>query len=85
MPCQSSVEPCTFRVYRVDLEIRPDPTPEEREALVAALASAGSAAAGPYRSVWRVAGLLENVSEVGAPPSLGSAEPLRNSRGASRA
>ena len=68
----------------MDLEITPEPTPEEREALLAAL-STPDGHADPYRSVWRLAGLLENVeSGADAPPAGVDGSP-RSRRGASRA
>jgi len=45
----------------VEIEIRPEPTADERAALLAALASATERQTDPYRSVWRLAGVLENV------------------------
>jgi hypothetical protein len=69
----------------VELEIRPEPTAEERAALLSAVQPNG-AEPEAYRSVWRLAGLLENVESgvdcvVAAPP----ADSPRSSRGASRA
>ena len=44
----------------MEIEITPEPSPEERAALVQALADGHKPADG-YGSVWRLAGLLENV------------------------
>jgi hypothetical protein len=44
----------------VELEIRPEPTDEERAALLSAVQPNG-AEPEAYRGVWRLAGLLENV------------------------
>ena len=72
----------------MDVEIRPEPTPQEREALLSALGSAGARAGRPgsYWSVWRLAGLLENVDSGadGFPAAAPDGAP-RSSRGASRA
>jgi len=69
----------------MEIEITPDPSPEERAALVQALGARDRPADG-YGSVWRLAGLLENVdSDDFAPrvaPAVGSP---RSSPGASRA
>ena len=71
------------RVIGASLEISPEPTPQEREALLAALASSRDVHASPYWSVWRLAGLLENVeSAAEALPAEGAP---RSNRGASRA
>ena len=53
--------PYAFSLCGVEIEITPEPSAEEREALLAALASGPDGRADPYRSVWRLAGLLENV------------------------
>jgi hypothetical protein len=70
----------------VEIEITPEPSPEERAALLNALAERGEGSAGGYRSVWRLAGLLENVDSDDftprAAPAVGSP---RSSRGANRA
>lgn len=68
------------------IEITPEPSPDERAALLAALGSALDARSDGYRSVWRLAGLLENV-ESGADAPLPAAEAgsERSSRGANRA
>jgi hypothetical protein len=48
----------------VDVEIRPEPRPEEREAILAALEKLMTRdAAGPYVSAWRVEGIKENLGE----------------------
>ena len=75
-----------FSLYGVEIEITPEPTADERAALVAALAQAPDGGTDPYRSVWRLAGVLENV-ESGAdapPPTVDEGSP-RSRRGASRA
>jgi hypothetical protein len=70
----------------VQLEITPEPSPEERAAIVSALESRGGESAGPYRSVWRLAGLLENVESAGDAPRFASdTGSPRSSRGANRA
>jgi len=66
------------------VEITPEPSPEEREALLAAIASDGDPRAEPYRSVWRLAGLLENAESAPEPPLSGVPPGVpRRSRGAS--
>jgi hypothetical protein len=48
----------------VDVEIRPEPGPEEREAILGALEKLMTRdAAGPYASAWRAEGIRENLSE----------------------
>ena len=82
----SSVVRGAFSLYGMEIEITPEPTQEERAALLAALASAPHGGPDPYGSVWRLAGVLENV-ESGAsppPPAVGEGSP-RSRRGASRA
>src|SRR5262245_64800797 len=70
----------------MEIEIRPEPSPEERAAILAAFAERRDGRAEGYGSVWRLAGLLENVdSDDFAPragPAVGSP---RSSRGARRA
>jgi hypothetical protein len=58
------------RLQPMEPEIRPDPTPEERAAILATLELlADDAAPGAYRSGWRDAGIRENVDEpAGADP-----------------
>jgi hypothetical protein len=70
----------------VEIEITPEPSREERAALLEALAARDEATAEGYRSVWRLAGLLENVdsAEFAPPPAPAPASP-RSSRGARRA
>jgi hypothetical protein len=65
----------------VDIELTPDPAPEEREAIEAAVQKliAGSSAPAAYRSAWRVAGIREAVEDQAA-----EARP-RSSFGATRA
>ena len=60
-------------------EIRPEPTPEERAAILAALEQLFSDGGTPpaYESAWREAGIRENLDE--------SAEEPRSSPGAIRA
>ena len=78
--------PDAFSLYGVEFEITPEPTPEEREALLAALTSAPGGHTDPYRSVWRLAGLLESVESGGeAPRSAAAGGSPRSSPGASRA
>jgi hypothetical protein len=70
----------------VELEITPEPSPEERAAIAGALESRVEESAGPYRSVWRLAALLENVESAGDAPRFPSdSGSPRNSRGANRA
>jgi hypothetical protein len=69
----------------VEIEITPEPSPEERAALLNALAEREGSAGG-YRSVWRLAGLLENVDSGDfAPPAAPAVGSPRSSRGANRA
>jgi hypothetical protein len=65
----------------VDVELTPDPAPEEREAIEVALRKliAGSAAPVSYQSAWRAAGIREAVEDQAA-----DARP-RSSFGATRA
>ncbi len=67
------------------VEITPEPSPEERAALMQALeVERGSVDA--YGSVWRLAGLLESVdSDDVAPRAAPASGSPRSSRGASRA
>ena len=58
MPLSSAGGAGTFTLGRVELEIRPEPTDEEREAIPAALAAAEDGAEGSA-SPWREAGLRE--------------------------
>ena len=69
----------------MEIEITPEPSPAERAALVQALGADDGAVDG-YGSVWRLAGLLENVdSDDFAPrPAPGVGSP-RSNRGANRA
>jgi hypothetical protein len=50
----------------MEAEIRPEPTPEERAAILAALERLFSNGSGSpaYRSAWREAGIRENVDEL---------------------
>jgi hypothetical protein len=69
----------------VEIEITPEPSPEERTALLNALAERAQGLADGYRSVWRLAGLLENVdSDDFAPRAAPAVVSPRSSRGASR-
>ena len=70
-------------------EVNPEPSPEELQALRTALGRAGTSerrSADAYESVWRLAGLLENLDS--GPASVPSARPegrSRNNDGANRA
>jgi hypothetical protein len=67
------------------IEITPEPSPEERTALLAAIESGTDPRAEPYRSVWRLAGLLESAESGADPPLLaGPTGAPRSKRGASR-
>jgi hypothetical protein len=69
----------------MEIEITPDPSPEERAALVQAL-GAEDRTAGGYGSVWRLAGLLENVdSDDFAPRAAPAVGSPRSSPGANSA
>ena len=82
----SSVVREAFSLYGMEIEITPEPTREERAALLAALASAPHGRTDPYGSVWRLAGVLENVeSGASPPPPTGAEGSPRSRRGASRA
>jgi hypothetical protein len=52
----------------MDVEIRPEPSPEERRALLASLERllADPQPPAAYRSRWRKQGLLENIAPEGA-------------------
>jgi hypothetical protein len=68
------------------VEITPEPSPAEREALLAALARGRPATPGSYGSVWRLAGLLESVeSDLAAPVRATPEGASRSSPGTSRA
>ena len=68
------------------MKITPEPSLEERGALLAALASGRRTAPGSYGSVWRLAGLLESVESDLATPVGAAPEGAPRSRpGASRA
>jgi hypothetical protein len=47
----------------MDAEIRPEPTPVERAAILAALERLLAAGPPAYRSAWREAGIRENLDE----------------------
>jgi hypothetical protein len=54
----------------MELEITPEPEPDEREAIAVALEQLlgdefSAPGAAPYRSAWRLAGLRENVEDAG--------------------
>jgi len=80
----SSVVWDAFSLYGVEIEITPEPTADERAALLAALASATEGQTDPYRSVWRLAGVLENVEPGADAPPAAEGSP-RSKPGASRA
>lgn len=85
-PHSSSAHRGAFNLYWMELEITPEPTPDEREALLTALARGSEPQVSAYRSVWRLAGLLENVESDAAAVAPGAAEGSpRSKRGASRA
>ena len=66
------------------IEISPEPTAQERAALLAAIGTDGDPRPEPYRSVWRLAGLLENAESASEPPRPGAPSgALRKSPGAS--
>jgi hypothetical protein len=67
------------------VEITPEPSAAEREALLAALATRTQPVPSSYVSVWRLAGLLENVESDAAPARAAPDGAPRSSRGASRA
>jgi hypothetical protein len=70
----------------MEIEITPEPSPEERAALLAALAERSQGSPDGYGSVWRLAGLLENVdSDDFAPRAAPAVGSRPSSRGASRA
>ena len=58
MPLTSALVPRTFTLVRVELEIRPEPSDEERAAIEAALEAAVERPAAET-SRWRAAGLRE--------------------------
>jgi hypothetical protein len=69
----------------MEIEVTPEPSPEERAALLQAL-DARDGTADAYGSVWRLAGLLENVdSDDFAPRAAPAAGSPRSNRGANRA
>jgi hypothetical protein len=61
MPRSSAVPAVSFSLFRVELEIRPEPTDDERRAIEAAVEAAGLAPKRPgaYESPWRAAALRE--------------------------
>jgi hypothetical protein len=68
------------------VEISPEPSTAEREALLAALARGNRTTPGSYGSVWRLAGLLESVeSDLATPVRAAPVGAPRSSPGASRA
>ena len=64
MALASSVRPRSFRLLPVELEITPEPTPEERAAIVAAI-EALDAEQTREPGAWWEAGLRENVEDDG--------------------
>ena len=52
----------------MEAEIKPDPTPEERAAILAALAGLLSDGPPAYRSAWRQLGVEENLDGDGFEP-----------------
>jgi hypothetical protein len=69
----------------MEIEITPEPSPEERAALAQALGAEDRPADG-YGSVWRLAGLLENVdSDDFSPRAAPASRSPRSSFGANRA
>lgn len=68
----------------MEIEITPEPSPQERAALVQALGAADRTADG-YGSVWRLAGLLENVDSDDFAPGAPAVGSPRSSPGANRA
>lgn len=71
----------------MEFDVTPEASPQELQALQAALGRLDGGphpAAAPYESVWRLAGLLENVdSAPGSAPAAGAGS--RSSDGAKRA
>ena len=59
MPISSALAPRTFTLVRVELEIRPEPSDEERAALEAALEAVVNDRPAVEASRWRAAGLRE--------------------------
>jgi hypothetical protein len=59
MPKSSAPAPRTFTLAGVELEIRPEPSDEERAAITAALAAAEDDLPAAATSRWRAAGLRE--------------------------
>jgi hypothetical protein len=59
MPISSAQRPRTFTLGRVELEIRPEPSDEERAAIEAALEAAAESPPEAETSRWRAAGLRE--------------------------
>jgi hypothetical protein len=59
MPLSSAQGPRTFTLRRVELEIRPEPSDEERAAIEAALEAAADARQPADSSSWRAAGVRE--------------------------
>lgn len=51
----------------MEMEIRPEPGPAERQAILAALEELleGDQVPAAYRSVWRAEGIRENVEDLG--------------------
>jgi hypothetical protein len=71
----------------MEARIRPEPTPEERAAILAALERLLSEDSRPpaYRSAWREAGIRENLDDPAEESDYGAAVRPRSSPGATRA
>ena len=59
MPIWSALRPRTFTLAPVELEIRPEPSDDERAAIEAALEAAADDRPEAQTSRWRAAGLRE--------------------------
>jgi hypothetical protein len=67
-------------------QIKPEPTPEERAAILAALQRISEDSRPPAsRSAWRDAGIRENVDESGEDADYGATARPRSNPGATRA
>ena len=65
MPISSALAPRTFTLVRVELEIRPEPSDEERAAIEAALEAAANERPTVEASRWRAAGTREATGREG--------------------